>query len=504
VSWAVTAAVLSACGGSRHAARAAAPPPAKDAPPPSAASPVAAPPPVAPPAPVVNLPPPRNDEAAPLDPEIKDVPNARAVWFADPEYGNVYVVLAGPERAAAPPLVMVHGLGTNGVRDWYSVLPPLAAQRRVVLFDLPGFGRSGRENLKYAPSRYAAVMSRVIDAYGPGPVDVMGHSMGGAITLYHASAYPDQLRRLVVVDAAGILHRDAWFGHHLRRVTDPASIVLPKVADMLGEAAELLSDTSHIFEPAPDIVLEFAPLRKRLLGGKPERIAALGLILQDYGPVISSIRAPTLVVWGADDMVTPLRTGLLLADRLPDARLVVLPGIGHQVMAQAPSLLVPEVERHLAATGRASRAASATAPSQGKGVCNGQADLHLSGVYDSIVVEDCMRITLDQVRATSLVIRRSTGSIVRSTFSAGITAEASTLIITGGAIGGDVALDARESKIDLAGVSIAAGREPFRADPLSRVLLSVCPVRSTDGVVRYRHGFVKPNVPAQGPRPSKK
>ena len=286
------------------------------------------------------------DAPAPLDPEIAALPNARGYWMLDPEFGGIYVVTVGPARApgpaAAPPLLLVHGLGTNGMRDFYPVLAPLVAQRRVIMLDLPGFGRSGRNNLKYAPDRYADVLSRLIAAHGPGPVDVVGHSMGGAITLFHAAAYPDQVRRLIVVDAAGILHRDAWFGHHLRRVTDPAGLVLPRVAEKLGEIANLLTDTSRILDPAPDIVLELAPLRQKLLGGKPERIAALGLILTDFSEVIAHIQAPTLVVWGADDMVAPLRTGLMLADRLRDAQLVVFPGVGHQVMAQAPLLLVPQ------------------------------------------------------------------------------------------------------------------------------------------------------------------
>ena len=101
-------------------------------------------------------PPPNNDAPAPLDPEIAALPGARASWMIDQEYGAVYVVTVGPERApTAPTLVMVHGLGTNGVRDFYPVLAPLAVHRRVVLFDLPGFGRSGRANVKYAPDRYA-------------------------------------------------------------------------------------------------------------------------------------------------------------------------------------------------------------------------------------------------------------------------------------------------------------------------------------------------------------
>jgi hypothetical protein len=279
-------------------------------------------------------------------------------------------------------------------------------------------------------------------------------------------------------------------------VTDPARLVLPRVADALGEIADLISDTSRIFDPAPDLVLELAPLRQKLLGAKPERIAALGLILTDFSELIARVRAPTLVVWGADDMVAPLRTGLMLADRLPQASLVVLPGVGHVVMAQAPSLLVQPIIDHLGAGGPMLRPPVNEATSRGKGVCNGQSDVELTGVYDSVVIQDCPRVTLDHVRTTSLLIRRSTASIVGSTFSAGIVAEASTLIVTGGEIGGEVALDVKDSRVDLAGVAISASREPFRATGQSRVLLSVCPVRNAGGL-GYRHGFV--NLTPTGP-----
>jgi len=475
---------LAACAGTRHAGRPDSPNTVPASPPPVAA--------------LAGAP-------APLDPEIAALPGARAAWFNDPEYGAVYVVTVGAARDdGAPTLLLVHGLGTNGMRDFYPVLAPLAAHRRVLMLDLPGFGRSGHANAKYAPDRYAAVLSRVIAANATGPVDVVGHSMGGAITIFHAARYPEQVRRLVVVDAAGILHRDAWFGHHLRRVTDPARVILPGMADLLGEAANLLSDTSHLFDPAPAVVLELAPLREKLLGGKPERIAALGLILQDFGPLLAAIRAPTLVVWGAEDTVAPLRTGLMLADRVPDAQLVVLPGVGHNVMAEAPAQLVPHVERHLtgaAPTGRAAAAAAVAAASQGQGVCRGVSDLALSGVYDSVVIEDCTRVTLDQVRTTSLVIRRSTASVVRSTITAGVVADASTLFVTGGEIAGDVALDVHDSKVDLAGVAIAARSAPFRATGQSRVLLSACPVRGPDGM-GYRHGFVAVTAPAPAPTPA--
>jgi pimeloyl-ACP methyl ester carboxylesterase len=490
LSRAALAVAAASCAGTQHDVR------PDDAPAATLAAPPAAPP----------VPP--NGSAAPLDHEIAALPNARAVWLLDAELGPVYAVTAGVAASrdpAEPPLVLVHGLGPNGMRDFYPVLAPLAARRRVVLLDLPGFGRSARANARYAPDLYAAVLARVIATLAPpGPVDVIGHSMGGAIALYHAAAHPEQVRRLILVDAAGILHRDAWFAHHVRRVTDPARAVLPRVADILGDAADLVSETSRLLAPAPEIVLELAPLRQRLLGGRPERIAALGLILQDFGPLIARVRAPTLIVWGADDVVAPLRTGLMLADRLPAARLVVLPGVGHRVMAEAPAQLLPEIERHLAAPEPAAARAPtpvAAGASQGQAVCRGQSDVRLTGVYDNVVIEDCARVTLDGVRTTSLTIRRSSASVVRSSFTAGIVADASTLLITGGDVGGEIALDVKDSRLDLAGVAIAAGREPFRTAGACRLLLSVCPVRAPDGGVTYRHGFVSAPTPAAASRP---
>jgi hypothetical protein len=164
-------------------------------------------------------------------------------------------------------------------------------------------------------------------------------------------------------------------------------------------------------------------------------------------------------------------------------------------MAQAPNLLIGPINEHLGTAGPLLRAPVNEAASRGAGVCNGQSDVELTGVYDSVVIEDCPRVTLDQVHTGSLVIRRSTASIMRSTFSAGIVADASTLIVTGGAIGGEVALDVKDSKVDLAGVAITASREPFRATGQSRVLLSVCPVRNAGGL-GYRHGFVNLTPPA--------
>lgn len=444
-----------------------------------------------------------NVSPAPVDPEIAGLPGAKGFWFPEPEYGGrIYVLVAGknaPSRQA-PTVVLVHGLGDAGVRDFYPLLAELGRDRRVVTFDLPGFGRSDKANVKYAPDRFARVVSEVVTAFADGPVDVIGHSMGGAISLLHAATFPAQVRHLVVIDAAGILHREAWVAQHLRRVTEPTGRVLPRVAGAMADAATMIVDASRLFGAAPDVILEVGFLRQKILRAEPGRIAALSLMLHDFGPALAHIEAPTLIVWGEKDVVAPVRTGYLLADRVPNARLVVIPEAGHVVMQDAPVPLLAEIKVHLAGppTGAAPAwlagapgavAGGVVAGASGReGACRGAADMAFRGSYDSVVLEDCRDARLDEVRARRLVIKRSSVSVVRSTFTEGIVADTSTLLMTGGGVDGVVAIEAKDSQLDLAGVAIDTKGEACHMTGQTRVVYSVCPVRTTRGLA-YRHGF---------------
>jgi pimeloyl-ACP methyl ester carboxylesterase len=420
--------------------------------------------------------------AAPLDPAFPALAPlvARSYWMPDEEFGGkVYVVVVDPPGPAPrSTLVLVHGLGTAGIRDFYPVLGDLSRGRRVVTFDLPGFGRSVGANERYTPARYAVVVSRIIHRFGVGPVDVLGHSMGGAIALMHASAYPEQVHRLVLVDAAGILHREAWFGHHLRRVTDPVGALFPTAVDELNQVSNALFSTTRILAPLPAIVLLTPALRLELLDGNPGRIAALSLILTDFSTAISNVVAPTLIVWGSEDKVAPLRTGQLLADRLRDARFTMLAGVGHDVMEEAPTRLVAAVEPFLAAPTLPPLPPAPVEISHGNVSCSGQNDLHLTGAYDDVVLEGCDRATFDHATMKHLTLRNSTARLLHSSVASGIVLTTSHLLATGGRLAGDVALELTDSDVDLAGVAIDARRAVYRLAGTSKAIFSVCPVRA--------------------------
>jgi pimeloyl-ACP methyl ester carboxylesterase len=426
---------------------------------------------------------------APLDEALAEVPHAAASFMRDPvfEGDRIYVVTAGPE-GAGPPLVLVHGLGEGGLRDFSPILTDLARKRRVVTFDLPGFGRSSRSNQRYAPDRYATVLSRVIAAHAQGPVDVVGHSMGAAIAIAHAGAHRAQVRRLIHVDAAGVLQRDAFVGQMVRGRTEVTAGFLPDLSQLVRDTTSVLVDQAHKLDPAPELVLAAAPLRKLILRGDPTRIAAFSLILHNFGPALSRIVAPTLIVWGKEDSVAPLRTGVALASRIKGSELVTLEGVGHVPMVDAPSVLLGLIERHLA--GEVAPAPAAPPPageSQGNGRCQGQSGMRFSGVYDRLEIEGCEDVQLDGVLVGRLVLKQSKVTISRSTIRSGILAESSEVIMTGGRVAGVVGLEVQDSRVDLAGVAIEAAQQAERLTGVSRVLYSVCPV-TTSGRLTHAHG----------------
>ena len=104
----------------------------------------------------------------------------------------------------AEPLLLIHGLGTSQV-IWDAVVPGLARTRRVVTIDLPGFGRSAPAGPGFELGAVADRVARGLAAHGvSGPLDVVGHSLGGAVALTLAVDRPRLVRRLVLVAPAGL------------------------------------------------------------------------------------------------------------------------------------------------------------------------------------------------------------------------------------------------------------------------------------------------------------
>jgi len=124
--------------------------------------------------------------------------SGRSLWVG--ETGN----------AAGEAVLLVHGLGNNAHRDWRNVIPALAPTFRVVALDLPGFGASESLAKDLSFNRLAAVLDEVMSLRQIERAHVIGHSLGGALSLHFGHRYPQRVNRMVLVDVAGILQRSVY------------------------------------------------------------------------------------------------------------------------------------------------------------------------------------------------------------------------------------------------------------------------------------------------------
>ncbi|GAB2883706.1 hypothetical protein GCM10027046_10230 [Uliginosibacterium flavum] len=396
--------------------------------------------------------------------------------------GELLVVQAGLQNPQT--LVLVHGLGQNGFTDWVSVMPQLAQRYHVISFDFPGFGYSSSPNGKYSPRNYARVLNGVLSRHAKGRAIVVGHSLGGAVSLRFASEYPAQLDKLILVDAAGILQRTAFVKHSAR--------VPLGVEQMPGFLKNTIARIQDFGNSAVEKIASF-PDPTRLLGAsetlwggvmanRSNANAAMALVEEDFSADIPKLQTPTWIIWGEADTVAPLRTGQTLARRLPLSQLLTMPGVGHTPMERATAqMLYPQLLRAL--NNQPVTAARPEAPSGALTDlhCRGETDRLYSGHFREVIIEGCTAVKLQNVSAERIVIRDAIVQMLNVQVRAKGTALEvvnSELIATAGEFNGDIAIRADKARVDLAGIKLEARRTAIEVQGFSRLIGSVNEIRS--------------------------
>ncbi len=406
--------------------------------------------------------------------------------------GEVYVVEAGP--VDGPPIVLVHGLGRGGASDWYGLIPALATKHRVVAFDLPGFSRSTKTNALYSPARYVEFIKWAADKIIGDKFDLVGHSMGATIALKYAGTHGGDVKRLILADAAGILDRHVLVGFMAEHNLAGPKLVTHKLGGVLGWVAPIFMELSEDFTPDLHLVLESERSREQWLNGDSGRIAALALILENMSVEIEAVSSPTLLIWGREDSIAPLRTGEVLEQRMQNARLEVLDGIGHVPMKELPvrfeKLVTDFLQTPIDAPETPAKQSIEWSSSRIE-KCRGKDDAVFTGDFAELNLKGCENATVRDARIRKLIVKSSTVLIERSVIdgdSAGLETKSSELRMTGGYIKGRIAIRVDDSVLDLAGVSIKFQDAAVKSDGGSKLVLSVCIAKSEDKV-DHLHGL---------------
>jgi pimeloyl-ACP methyl ester carboxylesterase len=205
---------------------------------------------------------------------------------------------------AGPDVVVVHGL-SGSWRWWSRLAERLAEHHRLHFVELPRLGRVRAGEL-------APWLGRLVDAVGLGPVDLLGHSLGGLVAAELASTQPERVRRLALVAPAGIPCGRGLLGRSL-----------PLLEELYGVRAELPTIVADAVRTGPITLLH----------------GAVYIWERDVRAELGGIRAPTLLVWGERDRLVPTRVAEEWQAQLPHSRFVQLP-CGHVPMWEAPDELV--------------------------------------------------------------------------------------------------------------------------------------------------------------------
>jgi pimeloyl-ACP methyl ester carboxylesterase len=430
----------------------------------------------------------QNSDRAPLP---RSTPGLSQALIDEPVFaGKVHVVEAGPQHAST--VVLLHGIGDIGANDWNRLIPELAKSHRVLAFDLPGFGRSSRKNERYTPDAYVRFVKWLVGERGVDSFYLVGHSMGATLAILYASTYPEDVKKLVVADAAGILEHhsliDFWVSERslsLKRMSRRSGNVLGWANNLLLE----IGDKERLHS-----CIETKAAREKYLDGSPKKIAGTAFILRNFGLAIDSIESPTLIIWGQEDTIAPIRVAKILSNSIQGARLEVIEGVGHIPMVERPVLFNDMVLDFLRAEPQPdthSKAEKQNADSIKKGRCEGRRNMVFTGDYSEIDITGCEIATLRNVRTSKLTIARSTVIIEQSEISGSPIAfqvKGSEVVVTSSIIRGDVAIHTTGSILDIAGSKIVGKKSAVEVAGSSEFLFSVCQAESpnTSG---YLHGL---------------
>ena len=234
---------------------------------------------------------------------------------------------------AEPAIVLVHGFGAS--KDaWLRFAAEVPEGRRLLAPDLAGHGGSARDTaVAYDTARLADEVGAWLDAVAAGPVDVVGNSLGGAVAARLALARPDRVRRLVLMDAAGVRGPEPTaLDSALARGEMPLIPTTRAAYDRFLDLA--FEGDPGIPGPARDVLAADVAERAPFLRGLFERVAAESDALR---PRLGEIRQPTLVIWGAEDRILSPSAVPTWEAGLPDAQTVVVPGVGHAPMQERPA-----------------------------------------------------------------------------------------------------------------------------------------------------------------------
>lgn len=244
---------------------------------------------------------------------------------------RLHVRDSGPKDA--PAVLMLHGFGAS-LHTWDDWAKSLSDDHRVIRLDLPGHGLSEPDPAgDYTDERSLQLVIALMDQLGVARASIVGHSIGGRMAWRFAASHPQRTDKLVLVAPDGFASPGFEYGKAaevpavlgLMRYVMPRSVLRMNLAPAYANPAALTDEVTTRYH---DLML--APGARNAMLMRLQQT-----VLTDPRPMLASITAPTLLVWGAADAMIPAANAQDYLRAVKGSRLATFPGVGHLPQEEA-------------------------------------------------------------------------------------------------------------------------------------------------------------------------
>lgn len=221
------------------------------------------------------------------------------------------------------PVLLLHGWGSS-CEVYTGFINILKNRCRLVAPDFPGCGKSDTMAEPWDLEKYCDFVLKFMAAVGLDNPIMMGHSHGGRVTLYMTATGMVSPKKIVLLDAAGLIPKKTFKQKYRAKSFKAikAVLTLPVIkkfsASLLDKARRHYGSADY--NAAPEV------LRKTLVS----------LVNTDIRDVLPNIKCPSLLIWGENDTATPLSDAKTIESLIPDAGLCVIKGTGHFSFVERP------------------------------------------------------------------------------------------------------------------------------------------------------------------------
>jgi pimeloyl-ACP methyl ester carboxylesterase len=278
----------------------------------------------------------------------------RARWGRAP---SVFLNVAGMKvhlrdegpRDDASPIVLMHGT-LSSLHTWDGWTEALTGKRRVVRFDLPGFGLTGPSpDGSYSADGDVRLVTAILDALGIERCVLGGNSAGGGIAWHTALAHPARVERLILVDASGYATRPTsmpiafYFARMpmidwMVRNTFPPGLVAQGLRNVVGDARKI---TPELSVRTRELTLREGNRRALIVRGRQWLEPATD------SHRIAQLKLPTLIIWGGRDRLIPPETAERFHHDIAGSTMVIFDDLGHMPQEEDPARTVAAVKQFL-------------------------------------------------------------------------------------------------------------------------------------------------------------